>query len=88
MRPGDLNRVHDVIARPVLDDIRWRAAITERITFPPTAQGAPKAVAGRSFGEVPSPFDALVELWRTGYAVQRVTTEAVFLIARYPLSDG
>ncbi len=87
VRRGDLNRIHDIIARPVIDDIRWRAAVAEGLAFG-THGAVPKSVAGRSFRDVASPFDALIELWRTGYAVQRVTAEAIFLIARYPSWDG
>lgn len=87
-QPGDLRGLREIIARPVLDELRWRAASAEGLTLPTATQGAPAAVAGRGFRDVASPFDALVELWRTGYAVERVTAEAIFLVARYPLWDG
>lgn len=82
-READRWRVHEIIARPILDATRWRAAAAEGLAVPPpSGPGAPHSVEGRSFAEVASPFEALVALWRTGYAIRRVTPDGILMVAR------
>lgn len=66
----------------------WRALADRDAPVRPVSFGAtdttPIAWRGRSFSELPSPFDALFALYETGYLLDAVGYDAIHLVAPAP----
>lgn len=50
----------------------------------PALHVVPEGLQGSYFHEVPDPFEPLVHLWSTGYALERISAEHLVLIAPRP----
>lgn len=60
------------------DHARWEAVAAAGLRFP---DDLPAGVAGRPVADVPNIFAPVLEVWRTGFGLEAVTSEAILLYA-------
>ncbi len=73
--PGD-GFLHNLSACQV-----WRLFVERDVAVGKTPRGAPEKIKGRPYAEMPSPFEALVELWSTGYYATKLDGAVIELCA-------
>lgn len=61
----------------------WRYVVSRGLRLP-ALHIVPAELQGRHFHEVPDPFEPLVHLWTTGYALERISAEHLVLVAPRP----
>lgn len=73
--PGD-SFLRNLVAQQV-----WRLFAERKLGVAKTPRGAPEKIKGRPYAEMPSPFEALVELWSTGYYATKLDAAVIELCA-------
>lgn len=73
--PGD-SFLRNLVAAQV-----WRMLAERQLTVAKTPRGAPEKIKGRPYAEMASPFEALVELWSTGYYATALDAAVIELCA-------
>lgn len=73
--PGD-SFLRNLVAQQV-----WRLLVERNVAVGKTPRGAPEKIKGRPYAEMPSPFEALVELWSTGYYATKLDGAVIELCA-------
>jgi hypothetical protein len=59
----------------------WRLLAERQLTVAKTPRGAPEKIKGRPYAEMPSPFEALGELWSIGYYAATLDDAVIELCA-------
>lgn len=80
-RLWDRGAAGDTFLRNLVAQQVWRLLVERKVAVGKTPRGAPEKIRGRPYAEMPSPFEALVELWSTGYYATKLDGAVIELCA-------